>query len=146
MKRLVMLGVMFIVVALNGCVSGYVLKANKQQAAMWKAVAANNERAIKDMEGGKTYKEAGMEVSTWEGIKEGPLTQAGAFIADCGIIWGGAEGIQWIADQSGDGDGERSSSTQDSGRDSINYNITGDGNTINHNGDTTTIGGPTESN
>jgi hypothetical protein len=142
MKRLVMLGVMSAVVALNGCVSGYVLKDSKQQVAMRKATMANNERAIKDMKDGKSHKEAGVEVSNWEAIKEQPLIQTGALIADGLIIWGGAEGVQWIADQSGNGDGDRSNSNieQDSGRDIITVEINGDGNTVDVSGDTTTIG------
>ncbi len=138
MKRLVILGVMSFVIALNGCVSGYVLKDSKQQIAMRKATIANNERAIKDMEAGKSYKDAGVEVGNWEAIKEQPLIQVGALIADALIIWGGAEGVQWIADQSGDGDGERSTTQNASGRDTTIVEINGDGNTVNVSGDTTT--------
>jgi hypothetical protein len=113
-----------VVLMLNGCVSGYVIKNSKEQIS----IKRGNES----------------EVSTWEAIKEQPILQLGAAIADGLIIWGGAEGVRWIADQSGDGDGDRSSATQNSGRDSIIINVNGDGNSTDVSGDvyttTTTIG------
>ncbi len=142
MKRLVMLGVMSVVVALNGCVSGYVLKDSARQVAMRKATIANNEKAVKDLNDGKSNKEVGIEVTTWEAIKEQPLIQTSAAIADALIIWGGAEGVRWIADQSGDGDGARSSSNseQDAGRDNISLEVNGDGNNVTIAGDSTSMG------
>jgi len=118
----------------SGCVSGYVLEESKQQVAIRKAYMANNAKAIEGLRAGKSNNEVEVEVSTWEALKEKPLIQAGAAIADALIVWGGAECVKWIAEQSEESKQDENDSKKEQGiedREIDSIQINGDGNTIN---------------
>jgi hypothetical protein len=131
----------------SGCVSYSVLEGSRERVALRKAIATNNEAAIQSLKSGNSPQMAGIKVTTWEAASERGLLQAGAGIADALIIWGGYEGVEWLADQGGDdsSSSDDNSSSRDSidvTRDSIDVTINGDGNDVDVN--TGTNGGSEE--
>jgi len=116
----------------SGCVSYPVLQGSKEIVAMRRAIARNDEAAIRSLKSGDSVRASGIEVGNWEAVMERPVLQTGAAVADGAILWGGYETVKWIADEIDESSG--SGSNQDSGRDSNNIEVNGDGNDI-HIGD-----------
>jgi hypothetical protein len=133
MKKLVILTTLIGVIALaSGCLSYNTLEGSKQRVGIRKAIVANNERAIMAIKNGDSPQAAGINVTTWEALSERPVLQTGAAIGDSLIIWGGVEGVQWLADQSGSSDDEdksTSSTAENNNGNTTIINNNGDGNT-----------------
>jgi len=115
MKKIIIGAVLVSCVLLNGCVSGYVNSVTKSNMSATRG---------------------GEEVSTWDAVKEAPLSHAGAVLADIGIIYGGAEGVRWISEKNEEPKNVRESE-QTAGRDNVSVEINGDYNTVEVSGDST---------
>lgn len=101
----------------SGCVSQAVYKGSENKIATRRAVLTNNENAIEVLRRGDGAKDAGIEVPFMDVIKERPVAQAGAALADAGIVWLGYESAQWLTDRYGNTD-----RSEDQG--DVNVNIT----------------------
>jgi len=88
----------------SGCLSYNTLEGSRERVALRRAIQANNEAAIRAIKSGESPKAAGIKVSTWEAISERPLLQTGAAVGDGLLIWGGVEGVKWIANEVDDSD------------------------------------------
>lgn len=142
MKRLMSIGLtVLLALSMTGCLSSMVYRDSEQKVALRKAVLSNNERAIQAIRLGDNGVGVGINVLALEAIKEQPIKQLGAAIGDALIIWGAYEGVTWAADEI---NGDNNESTkQDSGRDSNQITVTGDGNDV-HVGDESTTTAPAE--
>ena len=131
--------ILTIIIACNGCVSGYVLQNSKSQIGLRMAIQSDNENAVKSIKEGVSPKAFDIEISTWEAIKERYLIQIGALVADALILWGGVESVQWISDQKDDGKSSRECTSQMNSEESNDktypIQINGDNNTVYINGD-----------
>jgi len=118
----------------SGCVSHYVLEGSRARVAMRRAIISNDERAIRAIKLGEDAVGVGIDVSNWEAIKERPLLQAGAALADAGILYGTYYGIKYMDDEldsdDNNPDAEKAAGggNNTSGHDTIVIN--GDGNNV----------------
>jgi hypothetical protein len=142
MKKLGILSLLIALITIqSGCLSHSVIEGSKQRIAIRRAIATNNEIAIQALKNGESPAAAGINVSAWEAIKERPILQTGAAVGDGFILWGGIEGVQWLANRGNNGDGDGDRFTQEAGRDTTTVNINGDGNRVQVRGDASTVGG-----
>ena len=140
MKRMAFIAlVVAIAVSFSGCASIMSQKASVREIQRERVYASGDADAIKMLETGHDPEMAvravkldngagiGVDVGNIQALGKHPFRQVGAAILDVLVIWGGYEGIRAIDNSSSDGGSSRS---QDSGRDSIDVNITGDGNDV----------------
>lgn len=137
MKKVLMLVLVLAVsFASNGCVSYLTMRESKEQVAQRRARIAEDDVAIRSFENGARHSELGYEITNIDAILERPVQQGLALGADALLIWGGYEGIQWLSNQ---GSIKSSSSSkkqeQDVGRDNISITVEGDGNQVEITGD-----------
>lgn len=137
MKRIMSLIVgVILVFSMSGCISGMVYNQSKQKVALRKAIVSNNTQAINAIKLGDDGVGIGINVLTWEALKEQPLKQFGAAIADALIMWGGYEGVRSLNDSNSGG-----GNNQDSGRDANQITVNGDNNNVHVGEETTTTNG-----
>jgi len=142
MKRVA--GIVFavlLVLSVTGCLSSAVYSDSKQKVAIRQAIISNNQVAIKAIKLGDDGIGVGINVLAWDVIKEQPVKLTVAALADAALVYAGYEGVKYIVDEF---DSNDSSNNQDSGRDSNQVTINGDGNDV-HIGDES-IAGEGESN
>ena len=124
MKSKILLVLVGVAVLMNtGCAS-YQIKQNWNEAQTKKAVRveADGERVM-----------VGLDLGALPYLKEQWPAALGAGVVDAGIGYGLYRGAKSLTSGGSGGD-----STTSSGRDSTSINISGDGNTVNHKGDSTT--------
>ena len=125
----------------TGCVSNHVYKESKAQIATRRAILSNNEAALHAIKLGEDPRAFGIEVSSFEVIRERPVLQAGAAFADGIIIWGGIEGTKWLIDEfRSDSDSNSKNTRNEGGRDATVIEVDGNNNTVIVRGDQSTIG------
>ena len=123
MKRNILIGLLGVAMLLNtGCAS-YLLKQNWNDAQAKKAVRveADGERVM-----------VGLDLGALSYLKDNWPAALGAGVVDAGLGYGLYLGAKQISQGGSGGD-----STTSSGRDTTSINISGDGNTVNTKGDTT---------
>jgi len=138
-KILIMTLASFFLIGSSGCLSYNVLEGSKKRVAIRKAINANNEFAIQALKRGESIHAAGIQVSTMEAAAERPVLLGAAAIGDGLIIWGGVEGVQYLADQADDSKSEGDEAS--AGRDSTNIDVNGNNNVVQVRGDSSTVGG-----
>jgi len=137
MKRVA--GIVFavlLVLSVTGCLSSAVYSDSKQKVAIRQAIISNNQVAIKAIKLGDDGIGVGINVLAWDVIKEQPVKLTVAALADAALVYAGYEGVKYIVDEF---DSNDSSNNQDSGRDSNQVTINGDGNDV-HIGDESIVG------
>lgn len=129
MKNVIKLMTLVVVMMVaNGCLSYGVLDGSKKIVAMRKAVQRNDAAAIRALKDGDRAG-AGIDVGTWEALKERGVLQTGAAIGDALLVWGGYEGVKWIKEDNDDDD--NTSNSTSTSRDNSNVTINGNGNEVN---------------
>lgn len=133
MKRIIFCTIIGAITIINtGCLTHSVLESNKKRIAIRKAIASNNEAAIQAIKDGKDIDAVGIHITTSEAIFERPVLLGGAAVGDGLILWGGVEGVRWIADQDSDSSDNTSSDSSTRG-DSTTINVEGNDNNFNIN-------------
>lgn len=131
--KLIVLAAMIAAVSLSGtgCASYMVYRGSAEQVAMRKAVATNNERAMRDINAGSDPSLAGIKVTWSEAISERPVLQFGAAIADAGLGYLGYKGIESVSDSNDDEDNNGGAPDANGNASGENTTIIqGDGNTV----------------
>lgn len=92
---------LLIMISVNSsCVSRAAFKYSKNEVALRKAVEANNSSAIRAICLGEEGDVGiGIDVSNFEAIKEHPIRQALAALADAVIAYGCYEGARYLEDE-----------------------------------------------
>jgi len=124
-----------LILLFSGCLSLYTYDESKQIVALRKATMDNNEAAIRAVRLGDDGIGFGIDITKLEVLKEQPLKQIASLIGDALVVYGTYEGIRYLSNTDNSSD---SSNNQDSGRDSNQVTIDGDGNDV-HIGESTTI-------
>ena len=138
MKRLICsVMALFIAFSSSGCFSSMVYKDSRRKVALRKAIITNNQQAINAIKLGDDGVGIGINVLNMEALREQPFKQLGAAVLDALMVWGGYEGIKSLTSEGDNGD---NGSSQESGRDSNQVTVNGDGNDV-HVGDETTTNG-----
>ena len=116
-----------LILLFSGCLSLYTYDESKQTVALRKATMDNNEAAIRAVRLGDDGIGFGIDITKLEVLKEQPVKQIASLIGDALLVYGTYEGIRYLSNTDNSSD---SSNNQDSGRDSNQVTIDGDGNSV----------------
>lgn len=120
------------ILIISGCFSPGVYQESKQKVALRRAILSNNQAAIQAIRLGKDSVGLGIDLTKLEVLKEQPLKQTVAAVADALLIWGGYEGVRWAGERlNNSGSGSNGSGGNRSDNGGTTVTVDGSGNEVN---------------
>jgi len=114
----------------NGCLSYMVMKSSETRIAKRRAVAANDQAAIKAIDAGAGAAAIGIDISNLDKLTEQPLLQFFAAVFDSATLYFGGKGVAKLVDDA-NGKNDKQIEVNVAGTGNNTTVITGDNNSRN---------------